>query len=90
MMRNIKNYNIFNESSGNMFLQLLLDSVYLFKVKDFSTTLIGRYDNIKDCYYIQRGDGLKYEYTSDRIVWSKKLKCEIVINENDPYGEEIW
>jgi len=57
------------DSNGN------LDNIYLFKVKDFTTILLGRYDEKNDCYYIQRGDGIKYEYQDYRITWKRKLNC---------------
>lgn len=47
--------------------------LFLFKVRDYTTELIGRYDKDKDCYYVQRGDGSKYEYDSYRITWKKEL-----------------
>ena len=56
---------------------LPLDSVsnrlFIFKVQDYTTELIGRYNEEKDCYYVQRGDGSKYEYESYRIEWKREL-----------------
>lgn len=52
-----------------------LDNIYLFKVKDYTTEILGRYDKENDCYYVQRGDGTRYEYESYRIVWKHKLNC---------------
>jgi hypothetical protein len=52
-----------------------LDGIYLFKVSDYTTTLLGRYDEKKNCFYVQRGDGVKYEYDEYRIVWRQKLNC---------------
>ena len=48
-------------------------SVYLFRVADYTTELIGQYDEVKDCYFVQRGDGVKYEYESYRIIFKRKL-----------------
>jgi hypothetical protein len=45
--------------------------IYLFKVKDYTTILLGRYHDGK--FYIQRGDGVKYEYEEYRVVWKKLL-----------------
>lgn len=56
--------------SGSM---VAMDNVYLFKLADYTTILLGRYDDSKDCFYIQRGDGLKYEYDSNRVNWKQKL-----------------
>lgn len=50
-----------------------LDNIYLFKVQDFTTILLGRFDNGK--YFVQRGDGTRYEYDEHRIVWKRKLNC---------------
>ena len=52
-----------------------LENIFLFKVRDFTTILLGRYDNEKNCFYIQRGDGTRYEYDEYRIVWRQKLNC---------------
>lgn len=52
-----------------------LDNIFLFKVKDFTTILLGRYDESHNCYFVQRGDGMKYEYEEYRVVWKQKLKC---------------
>ena len=49
------------------------DNIYIFKVRDYTTELVGR-KNIKgDFYYIQRGDGEMYKYDADRIVFSQKI-----------------
>ena len=43
--------------------------VFLFKVKDYTTILIGqKYD---EGFFVQRGDGTKYKYENYRIEWSK-------------------
>jgi hypothetical protein len=47
--------------------------LFIFKVQDYTTELIGRYNKEKDCYYVQRGDGIKYEYESYRIEWRREL-----------------
>lgn len=51
----------------------LLHDIYLFKVRDYETILLGRYHDSK--FYIQRGDGLKYEYDDYRVVWKRLLNC---------------
>ncbi len=51
----------------------LLHDIYLFKVKDYTTILLGRYHDGK--FYIQRGDGVKYEYEAYRVVWKRLLNC---------------
>lgn len=59
--------------------------VYLFKVRDYTTTLVGQYNEAKECYYIQRGDGnIIAEYTKDRITYSKLIHDDSVEkNENN-------
>ncbi len=51
--------------------------IYLFKVKDYTTVLVGQYDKEQNEYFVQRGDGTKYTYSNDqefgRIEWSEKL-----------------
>lgn len=49
-----------------------IDNIYLFKVQDYNTILLGRYHD--GVYYIQRGDGVKYEYEEYRVVWAIKLQ----------------
>jgi len=51
----------------------LLHDIYLFKVRDYETILLGRYHDGK--FYIQRGDGVKYEYEAYRVVWKRLLNC---------------
>lgn len=53
-----------------------LDLIYIFKVRDYSTILLGQYDADNDCYFVQRGDGEKYVYDAYRIIWKRKLECE--------------
>lgn len=53
-------------------IKALIDNIYLFKVQDYNTILLGRYHD--GVYYIQRGDGVKYEYESYRVVWAIKLQ----------------
>jgi hypothetical protein len=48
------------------------EDIYLFKVQDYTTVLLGRYKD--GIFYIQRGDGVKYEYQGYRIIWKQKLK----------------
>ena len=50
-----------------------LDNIYLFKVRDFTTILLGRFED--DKYFVQRGDGTRWEYDEYRIVWKRKLNC---------------
>lgn len=51
----------------------LLQDIYLFKVRDYETILLGRYHDGK--FYVQRGDGVKYEYDAYRVVWKRLLNC---------------
>ena len=55
--------------------------IYLFKVKDYTTTLVGQYNEEEGYFYIQRGDGeimAKYDAVTEfsRIEWSKKIYSE--------------
>jgi len=52
---------------------IIPDNIYFFKVKDYTTVLLGRYDESKNCFYIQRGDGKRYDYAEYRITWKQKL-----------------
>jgi hypothetical protein len=52
----------------------LSHDIYLFKVKDYSTLLLGRYND--GVFYVQRGDGVIYEYESYRVVWKQLLNCK--------------
>ena len=49
--------------------------IYKFKVKDYTTILIGQTyynEDLKErIFYVQRGDGTKYEYEGYRIEWYK-------------------
>lgn len=51
----------------------LSHDIYLFKVKDYTTILLGRYHDGK--FYIQHGDGVKYEYEAHKVVWKRLLNC---------------
>lgn len=55
----------------------ILENIYIFKVKDYTTILIGQYSPEEKCFFIQRGDGTKYSYDEYRIEWSHKLKVEL-------------
>jgi len=50
------------------------DEMYLFKVTDYTTHLVGRKNEEGNFFYIQRGDGFIHKYDFDRIVFSIKLK----------------
>jgi hypothetical protein len=45
----------------------------LFKCIDFNTEIIGRYDAVKNEFYVERGDGTKYSYG---IEWFKELEIK--------------
>jgi len=49
------------------------DDVYFFKVKDYTTLLVGRQNRKKRFFYVQRGDGTIQRYDEDRIIYSKKI-----------------
>ncbi len=49
--------------------------IFLFKVQDYTTELIGqKYGDsgaFTGGFFVQRGDGTKYEYENYRVEWSK-------------------
>lgn len=47
--------------------------IYLFKVKDFTTILVGQRNEEQNYFYVQRGDGKIYEYYDYRITWSRLI-----------------
>lgn len=63
-----------NKLSTHFLEQAPQHDIYLFKVRDYTTILLGRYDN--GVFYVQRGDGEKYEYDEDRVVWKQKLDSD--------------
>lgn len=59
----------------------LIGDIYIFKVKDYTTILVGQYDTEKNEFYVQRGDGAKYSYSNHyefgRIEWFEKLNVNL-------------
>lgn len=51
------------------------DKIYLFKVRDYTTKLVGRKNEKGGFYYIQRGDGFIAKYDVDRVVDSIELQA---------------
>jgi len=59
------------------------DEIYIFKVKDYTTEIVGRKrvdpdtfqgkDYSRTFYYVERGDGTTYDYEECRVEWAKKL-----------------
>ena len=53
------------------------DWVYLFKVRDYTTMLVGRRYWNNECkdwvYYVQRGDGTCYTYENYRVTSSELI-----------------
>jgi hypothetical protein len=50
--------------------------IYQFKVKNFTTILIGQLEHDEfgeRIFYIQRADGTKYKYEGYRVEWYKKI-----------------
>jgi hypothetical protein len=50
-----------------------LENAYVFKVKDYSTHLVGFLNDVNKCFYVIRGDGMRYEYDKDRVEWFQPL-----------------
>lgn len=51
------------------------DKYFYFKVKDYTTLLVGRYNEKFETYYIQRGDGkVIAEYDAYRITYKNLIK----------------
>lgn len=56
-------------------------NIYTFKVKDYTTILVGQYEppveseskfeRKQGYFYVQRGDGTCYKYDDYRVEWSK-------------------
>jgi len=51
--------------------------IYLFKVHDYTTLLIGQYDKEREAYYVERGDGTKYYYEYWRVTWVQEIDIEV-------------
>ena len=49
------------------------DEIHIFKVRDYTTRLVGRKNEKGNFFYIQRGDGFMYKYDSDRVTFSEKI-----------------
>jgi hypothetical protein len=51
------------------------DEIVIFKVRDYTTEMVGRRYKYRDewIYYVQRGDGLCNEYYGYRVEWFKPL-----------------
>ncbi len=43
------------------------NNIFTFKVKDYTTIIVGRYSKEGDFYYVQRGDNKTYRYDSERV-----------------------
>lgn len=50
------------------------DKIYAFKVRDYSTELVGRKCEGGKFFYIQRGDGLIHTYAEYRVIEYTELK----------------
>lgn len=50
------------------------DDIYIFKVRDYTTELVGRRNEKEGFFYIQRGDGNIFRYDDYRITFSEKIK----------------
>lgn len=46
-------------------------AVWMFKVQDYTTVLVGTKEPGR--YVVERGDGTKYYYGTDEVVWSRYL-----------------
>lgn len=51
-----------------------IGDIYIFKVRDYTTILVGKRNVKEGYYYVQRGDGTKYKYDDDRITHSVKIR----------------
>ena len=62
-------------SDGNEETEMSEDQMYEFKVRDFTRPLIGRMyrDGDARIYYVERGDGMRWEYEADRVEWTHRL-----------------
>lgn len=57
--------------------ELIENDLYQFKIKDYTTFLVGRYivkeNNHHDCFVIERGDGTQYFYELYQVEWYRQL-----------------
>ncbi len=51
------------------------DIMILFKLYDFTTEIVGRYDQKNDWCYVERADGTRYKYTFG-VTWKKELEVK--------------
>lgn len=58
--------------------EIILVEVFLFKVKDYTTILVGQRNEDEKYFFVQRGDGTMYKYNYDRIVWSKLISVNSI------------
>ena len=63
-----------NNSDNTIKTKILTDNIFLFKVSDYTTIILGRFNEQERYYYVERGDGTKYKYEEDRIMWKQKLE----------------
>lgn len=49
------------------------DKIYIFKVRDYITEIVGRKNEEGNFFYIQRGDGAVHKYDSDRVTQATEL-----------------
>lgn len=56
--------------------------VYLFKVTDYVTILVGQKDS-DGSFYIQRGDGEKQVYLDYRIEWFEKIYSVDLLSDDE-------
>jgi hypothetical protein len=62
------------------------EGIWLFKVSDYTTILIGRRYTEEEKhgyytthgFYVERGDGTKYQYEDYRVQWAMSLSAHIL------------
>jgi hypothetical protein len=57
----------------------------MFQVRDYTTIMVGFCEN--NVFYVERGDGTKYEYDSYRIVWFHKI---FSVDKNRGVVSQFW
>jgi len=69
------------------------DDIYIFKVRDYTTELVGRRNEQEGFFYVQRGDGNIFRYDDYRVTFSEKIKSgrkENLIEKEDDDPNMPW
>jgi len=56
------------------------DPIILFKLKDYTTIIVGRWSTTEGCMYVQRGDGTCYSYGAFGVEYFRILNEEASVS----------